>query len=358
MIFEGKKIKLEITGGSHDPKTTLKINGIPENQEILENEIKKEIERRKSSLFFNTPRQEEDKYIIIQGIKNNKTEAKEIIIEFLNKNQNSSTYTKHKGFLRPGQADYANLLLNKKTIPGSGELSGRMTLPMCFIGSISKQILNKKYNTIIKSRILSVGNLKDIALTNENINDFLNIEGDDKFPTLNKNFKEQCFSLLKETKEEKDSVGGIIETIVFNPKPGIGKPLFDGLDNYISRLIFSIPGVKGVEFGDGFEISNKKGSEVIDPYFVDQKSTIKTKENHNGGICAGVSNGMTIIIRTAIKPTPTIGKPVTSYNYLEKTEQTVAVEGEHDTFIANRAIPAIEGMIALAILDLDDEENI
>lgn len=357
MIFNGKKIKLEIIGGSHDPKITLKINGIPENQEILENEIKKEIERRKPSLFFNTPRHEEDKYTIIQGIKDNKTESKETIVEFLNKKQNSSTYTKHNGFLRPGQADYANLLLNKKTIPGSGELSGRTTLPMCFVGSVSKQILNKKYNTIIKSRILSVGNLKDALLTDENINDLLNIE-DDKFPTLNKKFKEQSFSLLKKAKEEKDSLGGVIETVVFNAKPGIGKPLFDGLDNYISRLIFSIPGVKGVEFGDGFEISNKKGSEVIDAYFADPKNTIKTKENHNGGICAGVSNGMPIIIRTAIKPTPTIGKPVTSYNYLEKTEQTVAVEGEHDTFIANRAIPAIEGMIALAILDLDDEENI
>ena len=357
MIFEGKKIKLEITGGSHDPKTTLKISGIPENQEISENEIKKEIQRRKSSLFFNTPRQEDDEYTITQGIKNNKTDAKEIVVEFLNKKQNSSTYTKHNGFLRPGQADYANLLLNKKTIPGSGEFSGRMTLPMCFVGAISKQILNKKYKTVIKSRILSVENLKDTPLTNKNINEFLNIE-EDNFSTLNEEFKKQCFSLLKNAKEEKDSLGGVVDTVVFNTKPGIGKPLFDGLDNYISRLIFAVPGVKGIEFGDGFEISKKKGSEVLDVFFADQTNTIKTKENHNGGICAGVSNGMPIIIRTALKPTPTIGKPVTSYNYLEKAEQTVSFEGEHDTFIANRAIPAIEGMIALAILDLDDEENI
>ena len=351
MIFNGKKTTLEIVGGSHSEKTTLTIKGLPTNQELDENRIKKELERRKSELFFNTPRKEEDKYTIIKGIKNNTITENEIVVEFYNNKQNSSTYINQKGFLRPNHADYTNLLLNKETVPGGGEYSGRTTLPMCFVGAIAKQILENKYKTTIKSRIASIYDINDTKLNETNIKTLENIE-ETNFPCLTESFKEKAFELLKNIKNEKDSVGGVIETVVFNPPIGVGEPLFNGLDNYISHLIFSIPAVKGIEFGDGFGLIAKKGSEVLDCFY-QESNTIKTKENHMGGINGGVSNGMPIIIRTAIKPTPTIGKQITSYDYIESKEKTISFEGMHDVFIANRAIPAIEGMIALAILDLE-----
>ena len=156
MIFNGKKIKLELVGGSHDKNIVLKIYGLQIGTKISENKIKEEIARRKSRLFFNTQRKEEDTYTILKGIENETIIENEIIVEFPNKAQKSDTYIKHNGFLRPGQADYANLLLEGKTKEGSGGLSGRMTLPMCFVGSIAKQMLEKKYNTTIKSRILEI----------------------------------------------------------------------------------------------------------------------------------------------------------------------------------------------------------
>ena len=352
MIFKGKKIELKITGGSHSKKITLKIKGFKIGEPISEETIKNEIERRKSDLFFNTPRKEEDTYVIKKGIENGKITEKEIVVEFYNKHQKSSTYIKQNGFLRPNHSDYSNYLLNGKTIPGGGELSGRLTLPMCFVGSIAKQILEKNYKTIIKSRILSVYDLKDEPLNENNINTLKNIK-DEKFPCLTEDFKQKAYNLLKKAQAEKDSLGGIVETVVFNPPLGVGDPLFNGIDNYISHLVFSVPAVKGIEFGDGFQLTTKKGSEIQDAFY--KEETIKTKENHMGGINGGVSNGMPIIIKTAIKPTPTIGKPITSYNYLEEKEKTVEFKGEHDVFIANRTIPAIEGMVALAILDLENE---
>ena len=355
MIFKGKKITLEMVGGSHDEKITLTIKGLPQNQKLDENKIKKELEKRKSELFFNTPRKEEDKYIIKKGIKNYTITENEIVVEFYNNKQNSSTYINQKGFLRPNHADYTNLLLNNEVVPGGGEYSGRMTLPMCFVGSIAKQILENKHKTTIKSRIASVYNLKDKKLTQNNMILLKNIE-ENNFPCLTEKFKEKALELIKNTKEEKDSVGGTIETVVFNPPKGVGNPLFDGLDNYISHLIFSIPAVKGIEFGDGFVLASKKGSEIQDSFYK-EGDTIKTKENHMGGINGGVSNGMPIIVRTAIKPTPTIEKPTTSYDYIEKIEKTIEFKSMHDCFIANRAIPAIEGMIAFAILDLEKWKN-
>lgn len=355
MIFNGKKITLEINGGSHDDKIMLTIKGLPQSQKLDENKIKSELERRKSELFFNTPRKEEDKYVIKKGINNSTITENEIVVEFYNNKQNSNTYINQKGFLRPNHADYTNLLLNNETVPGGGEYSGRMTLPMCFVGSIAKQILEDKYNTTIKSRIASIYNIKDEELTHSNITLLKNIK-ESNFPCLTEKFKEQALELLKNIKKEKDSVGGTIETVVFNPPKGVGSPLFDGLDNYISHLIFSIPAVKGIEFGDGFALTSKKGSEIQDSFYKED-SIIKTKDNHMGGINAGVSNGMPIIVKTAIKPTPTIEKPTTSYDYIDDKEKTIEFKGMHDCFIANRAIPAIEGMIALAILDLEKWKN-
>ena len=279
MIFNGKKITLEINGGSHDDKITLSIKGMPQNQKLDENKIKNELERRKSELFFNTPRKEEDKYVIKKGIKDSTIVDEEIVVEFYNNKQNSSTYINQKGFLRPNHADYTNLLLNNEVVPGGGEYSGRMTLPMCFVGSIAKQILESKHNTTIKSRIASVYNLEDEKLDSNNIILLNNIKENNKFPCLTENFKEKALELLKNIKNEKDSVGGTIESAVFNPPKELGDPLFNGLDNYISHLIFSVPAVKGIEFGDGFALTTKKGNPRL---FLQRKQQYQNKRKSHG----------------------------------------------------------------------------
>jgi len=342
MIYQGKNITINIEGESHSNQIELKISGLKKTK-LDFSLIDLDLKRRNPKLFFNTQRKEEDNYLIESGINNNEIVSDEIKVVFKNNSFNSEAYKEHKGFLRPSHSDYVSLLKYNEIKPGSGSFSGRMTLPLVFAGSICKELLPKE--TKIYSRIKSVGKLEDEEL---DLNKISNL--DPYFPVQTEEFKNKSFNLLKDCVINKDSLGGVIEIVVINPPSSLGDNLFDSLEGKISRLLFGIPAVKGIEFGDGFDISKKYGSEVLDK-FVLSNDKIITAANHNGGINGGISNGMPIIIRVAIKPTPTIGKPLESLNYITKKEETVTFAGDHDSFIANRAIPAIEGLIAFALLD-------
>lgn len=345
MNFNGKHISFSFSGESHSPEIKLSICGI-DKKDISVDYIKKQLKRRNPGLFFNSQRNEEDEFVIL----NNKIENNQICVVFKNTNFEKKDYNDNEGFLRPSHSDYTQLLTKGFVSSGGGEFSGRMTLPMVFVGSIAKHLLEKK-NIFILSRIRSLGEIE------EKNNDYClenyknKTEENPFFPTLSNKFKESCFNLLKQTKENKDSLGGVVETVIFNSPCAIGGVFDDSLESQISKMIFSIPGVKGVSFGDGFDITTKKGSESMDAFVLDNK-TIKTKENHNGGINGGFTNGMPIIVNTAIKPTPTIKKPIKSLNYLTNKEQTVEFKGNYDVCFVNRAIPAIEGLVALVLLDL------
>jgi len=342
MEYIGKNISLLIEGESHTKEIKLKISGLkPSKLDFLL--IDNDLKRRNPKLFFNTQRKEEDNYEIISGIENSNIINDCVEAVFKNNSFNSNPYIEHDGFLRPSHSDYVSLIKYNEIKPGSGSFSGRMTLPMCFAGSIFKQLLGN--NTKIYSRIKSVGPLEDEELDLSKI-DSLNQE----FPVQSEKFKENSFNLLKECKENKDSIGGVVEIVVLNPDTGLGDNMFESLEGKISKLLFSIPAVKGIEFGDGFLISKHYGSEVLDKFIL-SSDKIVTDTNHNGGINGGISNGMPIIFRVAIKPTPTIGKPIESLNYKTKMQEKVIYGGDHDSFIVNRAIPVIEGLTALALLD-------
>ena len=312
--YKGKNIEFSITGKSHSNSLELTICGLPKNTIVSLDKIKQNLLLRNPKLFFNTQRNEEDEFNV-EGISSTgETISDKIIVSFKNKSFNDKPYKANDGFLRPSHSDYAQLLYSKEIYPGGGEFSGRLTLPLAFIGSIAKQILELK-GIFIVSRIKSVYNLSDKELDDESISLLKNLSLEDKkFPVVSKKFKTNCFKLLENIKKENDSVGGVIETVVLNTKPGLGGPLFNGLESKISNLLFGIPAIKGVEFGDGFSFLNKKGSEAEDEFYLDN-GTIKTKNNHNGGINGGVSNGMPIIIRTIVKPAPTIKKPLTSLRW-------------------------------------------
>lgn len=351
----GYKIAVSIEGESHSNTLKIAIDGIKANEEINIKEIAAELESRRPSQFFNTARVEKDEFNIISGVENSKTNGQTIIIEVKNNKQSSKAYDEHEGFLRPGHADYTRYVKqNKNQISsGGGTSSGRMTVLLVAAGSIAKQILKNKYNIQFVSHIKKACGICDEEFDTKKEN-----KTTDVLPVFSNKIQEMMLEKLQETKNSGDTAGCMIETIILNVAPGVGNPFFNSVESCFSHVLFAIPSVKAVEFGDGADFADKKGSEVVDSFFFDKtENTIKTDKNHNGGINGGITNGMPIIVKTTIKPIPTTQKPLTSYNIDTKKEETVVFGGQHDVFIGNRVVPVIECSLALALLDLIYEEE-
>ena len=221
---------------------------------------------------------------------------------------------------------------------------------MVFAGAIAKQILKQK-NIFIGSHIKSIGCVCDTKFDAVNLEiDTLEKLIEKEFPVIDEIKGNEMQEVIIKAKEEGDSVGGIIETVILNVGQGIGSPFFCSIESEISRMLFSIPGLKGVEFGDGFDISRMKGSEANDEYFVENKK-VKTYTNHNGGILGGITNGMPILFKTAIKPTPSISKLQRTVNIKENKNTEIKIDGRHDPCIVPRAVPVVEAVAAIVILD-------
>jgi len=319
----GDNIKIKIWGKSHDDEIGASVTGLPKGLVLDWNFINSEMERRKPGKNnLVTSRKEEDKPIFTSGIKNNKLDGKELSFVIKNTNHNSSEY---KTILRPNHADWTSLIKYKKVFPGGGQFSARLTAPIVLIGAIVKQILKQK-GISITSKITSLYNLKK--------------------PT-----QKQIATLIEKMKNEKDSIGGTLQVVISGNISGIGSDYFGSVESKISQFIFSIPGVKGISFGDGFDLSNKKGSEVIDEIYIKNKK-ILSKTNHMGGILGGISNGMPIVVNIAFKPTPTIGKKLNTIDFSTMKKCVMENTGRHDPSIIIRGQVVAEEYIAIALYDL------
>lgn len=347
-----KNLKISLFGESHGEMIGVTIDGICPGIKIDFDFINSELNRRKSVNSLSTPRKEKDEYKVISGIFNGYTTGTPITFLMENMDVDSSKYEIIKNTPRPSHADYANELkyLGFQDYRGGGHSSGRLTAPLVIVGAICKQILKSK-NVVIASHIKKLHNICDISFLEffkkNNLDDLKN----DNFLVLDKEKKEEMILEIKKAKEMNDSVGGEIETIVLNSPKGIGEPFFDSLESVISSLIFSVPAVKGVSFGKGFEFSNYYGSEVNDK-FKCEKNEIITTTNNNGGINGGISNGMPILINTVIKPTPSIKQIQDSVNFKTMENEKITIDGRHDPCIVNRALVVVESMVAIGILDL------
>lgn len=350
-----KNLKISLFGESHGEMIGVTIDGICPGIKIDFGFIDSELNRRKSTSSLSTPRKEKDQYKVVSGIFNGYTTGTPLTFLIENKDVDSSKYEEMKNTPRPSHADYSNQLkyLGFQDYRGGGHSSGRLTAPIVIVGAICKQILKEK-GILIASHIKSIHNINDYSfedLKNDIDTSLVEKLNNDSFPLLNEETKEKMISEIKDAKISNDSVGGEIETIVLNSPKGIGEPFFDSIESILSSLIFSIPAVKGVSFGKGFEFSKYLGSEVNDSFFY-EKEDIKTKTNNNGGINGGISNGMPILINTVIKPTPSIAIPQNSINLITKTNEEILINGRHDPCICNRALVVIESMVAIGILDL------
>ncbi|MFL0196670.1 chorismate synthase [Clostridium sp. WILCCON 0269] len=352
----GNKIKLSIFGESHGKAIGVVIDGLKPGIEIDLEYIKNEMRRRApGSSPLSTPRKELDEFEILSGYFNGKTTGTPLSAIILNKNTHSKDYEKTASLLRPGHADFTGRVKYSgfNDYRGGGHFSGRLTAPLVFAGSICKKILEDK-GILIGSHIKSIGTVEDgssFDLVSVN-KDSLKMLSNSRFPVLDDTCGKKMEESILKVKEQGDSIGGVIETAIINLSAGIGDPFFDSVESNISHLLFSVPAVKGVEFGQGFNITTMKGSEANDEYYISETNMIKTYTNNNGGILGGITNGMPVIFRTAIKPTPSISKTQKTVD-IEKTQNTsLEIKGRHDPCIVPRAVPVVEAVAAIGILNL------
>lgn len=275
-----------------------------------------------------------------------------------NGDQHSKDYGKLKDLMRPGHADYTGAVKYSgfNDYRGGGHFSGRITAPLVFAGAICKQILASK-GIEIGAHVKSIKNIKDksfdyTSISSEQLKELRSKE----LPLLDPSKEEEMRNVILEAKNDLNSVGGVIECAVVGIEAGLGDPFFDSVESRLSHLLFSVPAVKGVEFGLGFKITELYGSESNDSFYY-EGDKVKTKTNNNGGILGGITNGMPIIFKTAIKPTPSISRKQDTINISTKKNEELEIVGRHDPCIVQRAIPVIEAVVAIGILDLIKEKN-
>ncbi|MGE5628035.1 MAG: chorismate synthase [Solirubrobacterales bacterium] len=348
----GKNVKFSIFGESHGKAVGITIDGLKPGIELDLSKINLEMERRAPGRNeLSTPRNEEDNFQILSGFFNGRTTGTPLCAVIFNSDQHSRDYEKTKNLMRPSHGDLTGHFKYKgfNDYRGGGHFSARLTTPIVFAGAVCSQILESK-GIIIGSHIKSIYNMKDKSFGLDINEDTLKELKKSPFPVLDSLTGNEMKKAILKAKEEMDSVGGIVECAAINIPPGVGEPFFDSLESSLSHLLFSIPGVKGVEFGAGFEISGMVGSEANDGYYMEGEK-VKAFSNNNGGIVGGITNGMPLLFRVAFKPTPSIGKVQKTIDIETGKDALLEIKGRHDPCIVTRAVPAVEAVTAMVLLD-------
>lgn len=349
----GNNIKLTIYGGSHDDEIGMRLSGIKAGEEIDLNKLYSFMKRRAPGQnAYSTKRKEADMPIFLSGMNENITNGDVIHAIIKNTNQHSGDYSSLKDIPRPSHADYAAIKKYNGNVDlrGGGHFSGRLTALMCVAGGIILQILERQ-SIKIASHIYSIKDVYDTPF--DLVDPTLDIEALSMhtFPVISEEKGTKMQNVIEEARLECDSVGGVIETAITGLPVGLGEHMFMGVEGRISSIIFSIPAVKGIEFGNGFDCSKIKGTENNDPFYTDGKN-IYTKTNNSGGILGGMSDGMPIIFRAAMKPTPSIGKEQDSVSLSKMENVKLNIVGRHDPCVVPRAVPVHEACAAIAIYDI------
>ena len=340
---------MKLSGASHSDTMQLSVDGFPEGIKIDLEKINEALIRRRPLQELSNARIEEDEYEFINGENELVTNGEQLVISVKNKNFNSSNY--QKGIVRPGHVDYPAYVKygEKYDYRGGGEFSGRLMVLMCIFGEIAKTAL-AKYGVKVGSHLYQIGSVKDTNL------DYLNVDA-----SCLKTSEATLASMEKEIKEAKDaknSLGGIVEAIATGAKVGLGENYFGGLEAKIASLMFSIPGAKEVSFGKDISLDLERGSTYNDSLrYEDGK--VKMLSNNAGGINGGLANGAPIVVRVKFRPTSSIGLLQKSINYISKENIDLEITGQHDACFAYRCCPICEAMLAIAILDsyLEEEES-
>ncbi len=345
----GKSIILTLFGESHGPYIGAILDGMTPGIPVDEEYIREQLLKRRPNGKTDTTRIEQDHFQIISGVFNGYTTGSPICIIIPNENVKSSDYEKHKGIARPSHADYTSHIkyLGFEDYRGGGHFSGRLTAPIVAMGAICLQAL-EKLNITIGTHILKCGNVIDDSF--HHIEEEIKIINQKEIPVI-KTIEEEIEQEILKAKQENNSIGGIIQTAIHNLPAGIGEPWFDSFEGVISNALFSIGGIKGVEFGSGFNLANMKGSMAND-FFRYQEGKVITTTNHNGGVNGGISNGMPIIFNACVKPTPSIGISQDTIDYLKQKNTKLEITGRHDPAIIKRICIVVTSLVAIVTCDM------
>ncbi len=345
-------IGLSIFGESHGEAVGITISNIKAGLKLDDDYIQSELDRRRPGQNkLVTSRNEKDKFEILSGVFEGFTTGAPLTMIIKNTNTRSKDYSNVKNRIRPGHADYTAKVKydNFSDYRGGGHFSGRLTAGLVFAGAIAKLVLKEK-NILIGAQISQIANIEDEIIKDEVSTEVINNLLASSFPVINEKKANEMKERILASKEEGDSIGGKIRCFALNVPAGLGDPFFESFESTLSQLVFSVPAVKGLEFGTGFDLCEMKGSDANDEYFISQNE-IKTYSNHNGGILGGITNGSVIDFSVAIKPTPSISKEQRTVDFAKRENDKLLIEGRHDPCIVPRAVPVIEAVLALAILD-------
>lgn len=349
----GENFCVTIFGESHGPYIGVVLDGIAPGIEVNKDFINHQLDLRRPSGKISTKRVETDEFILASGVFNDKTTGTPLTILIPNSVQHSKDYEKTATLARPGHADYtANVKYHGfQDFRGGGHFSGRITAALVAAGGIIIPELEKK-GIKIGTHIKSLGGIKD-----RNFEDYqkdIDFLGGTNFPVLDADKSEQMKTLAEKIAAEGDSVGGVLESVILGMPAGVGEPWFGTLESELSYALFSIPAIKGVQFGDGFDMVDSFGSEFNDSLQIvqdNEKSKVITKTNHNGGINGGISNGMPILFRCAVKPTPSIYKTQDTIDMSKNENAKLNIQGRHDPAIIHRARIVVDSVASFVIYD-------
>lgn len=350
----GDKIKISVFGESHGNGIGVVIDGLPAGVKIDMDKVLVQMARRAPGKDKTaTPRLEKDFPNVLSGMLDGTLTGAPLCAVIQNTNTRSGDYSNLLSCPRPGHSDYAAFVKynGANDIKGGGHFSGRITAPIVFAGAICRQILEQK-GIKIAAHIASIGNVDDVSFNPVEIEDELIEELNlSAFALIDDSAEQKMRDEVEKARTSLDSVGGTIECAVTGIEAGFGDPMFDGVEGVIAKAVFGVPAIKGIEFGKGFELSKMRGSQSNDPFrYKDGK--VVTETNNMGGILGGITNGMPVIFRAAVKPTPSISQKQKTVDLQKKENAELEIHGRHDPCIVPRAVPVIEAVTALAIINI------
>ena len=346
----GNSISLTLFGESHGEAIGAVLDGLAPGIGMDMDLIRAQLDKRRPAGKISTARREADEFRIVSGVFEGKTTGTPLTIIIPNTAMHSKDYSATRSLARPGHADYTAYAKYHgfEDYRGGGHFSGRVTAALVAAGAILTSALEKK-GVVIGSHILSCAGISDAGF--DDIAQDIGRLNEMDFAVLDEEKGALMRAAIEAAAADGDSVGGVLETAILGMPAGVGEPWFDTVEGVLSHALFSVPAIKGVQFGDAFDMVNGRGSEFNDSYYISENE-IKTMTNHNGGINGGITNGMPVVFRCAVKPTPSIFKAQATVDFMKGEDAVLELKGRHDPAIIHRARVVVDSVTALAVADL------
>lgn len=349
----GENIRVQIFGQSHSEAIGVVIDGLPAGEYIDLERVQAFLARRAPGGDLSTPRKEADTARVLSGIVDGYTCGAPICAIIENTNTRSKDYSKLRDLPRPSHSDYPAFVKygEHHDIRGGGHFSARLTAPLCFAGAICLQLLERR-GIRVGAHIYSIGNACDTPFDPvTGSSELFEKIASRPLPVIDEATGEKMRKEIESARAAQDSIGGIVECAAVGLPTGLGSPIFGGVENRLSAILFGIPAVRGIEFGEGFAAAAMRGSDHNDAYYYDG-DTVKTKTNRHGGVIGGITSGMPLLFRLAFKPTPSIAREQDTVSLSRHEDAKLSIEGRHDPCVVLRAVPVVEAAAAIALTDL------